>query len=489
MRNPLRSAGRCAAFASTVALIASLAGCGDGSAQPGAPPAAAEPASSAPAWERLDPAPAAPDGVQLLTIGERLLLYGGCAHDYRDQGGCGASRKAWIFDPASGDWTATPASPAGVRGSGVWTGSEAIFPVSGLAYDPETESWRRLASAPIERRGGASVWTGSEVIVWGGRNRRFANERDGAAYDPATGTWRQIAPAPIALNLFDLVWTGNEAIAFGAELDGRNVADSRRAIGAAYDPESDTWRRLPRSRLSPQASTATWLDGRMVAYDYGGRSQTYDPESNRWSDPVRMPIEPSECYPDSVAAAGYVVAFYCGEIAVTDPVAGGWARVDGGLTERLHDSVPVWRFSVLAATDDAVYLLAEGITFGPSGIAQYNLPEAPHSFWKLRPDAAAASPGELTRCAAPEHPHNRVRVSGISCAQAIGLAFGVPGGHAVRIAPHAPGTVERIRGGFVCRYRLVGDRGPGGAKRGPLEINCIDRAGDRQDRQLRFVMP
>ena len=375
-------------FVSIVGLLAFVAGCGGEPAAPGQPSTAVEPAGGGPAWERLETAPRSRDDVQLLAAGDRLLLYGGCAHDYRAHGGCGASRKAWTFDLGSGDWTATPVSPVGVVGSAVWTGTEAIFPVSGLSYDPETQSWGRLPPAPLERRGGASVWTGSEVIVWGGRDRRFAAERDGAAYDPATGTWRQIEPAPIPLNLFDLVWTGKEAIAFGAELDGRNIAESSHAIGAAYDPESDTWRRLPRSRLSPQASTATWLDGRMVAYDYGGRSQTYDPASDRWSDPVRMPVDPSECYPDSVAAGGYVIAFYCGEIAVTDPAEGGWRRIDGGLTERLHDSVPVWRFSLLAGTDEAAYLLAEGITFGQSGIAQYNLPQAPHSFWKLRPAAA-----------------------------------------------------------------------------------------------------
>ena len=47
-------------------------------------------------------------------------------------------------------------------------------------------------------------------------------------------------------------------IVFGAALHGGNVPETETAIGAAYDPSTDRWRRLPDSPLSPQASTAAW---------------------------------------------------------------------------------------------------------------------------------------------------------------------------------------------------------------------------------------
>ena len=63
-------------------------------------------------------------------------------------------------------------------------------------------SWRPLPTAPILGRLGASaVWTGREMIVWGGVTRGGAfpygaPRSDGAAYTPATRTWRKIANSP-----------------------------------------------------------------------------------------------------------------------------------------------------------------------------------------------------------------------------------------------------------------------------------------------------
>ena len=48
-----------------------------------------------------------------------------------------------------------------------------------------TEGWRRLAGAPLSPRvGHSAVWTGSELLVWGGRVPGGAAKADGAAYDP-----------------------------------------------------------------------------------------------------------------------------------------------------------------------------------------------------------------------------------------------------------------------------------------------------------------
>lgn len=89
----------------------------------------------------------------------------------------------------------------------------------------------------------------------------------GVAYHPAGDAWRAIDRAPIGLNLASGMWTGRELLVFGSLLDGRNVADTRTSVGAAYDPLRDAWRKLSPSRLSPQATSAVWLKGRIVAWD------------------------------------------------------------------------------------------------------------------------------------------------------------------------------------------------------------------------------
>lgn len=369
-----------------LALAGAIAGCGsdESTADGGEPP-------DRPGWSRLPTPSEVPSGATLLAAGDRLILAGGCAHDYVD-GRCGRSRSVLSFSPGAAGWEELPAAPGGISGPGVWTGEEAIFlslsgrhRATGLALDPEAGEWSAIPPGPISSPTAEAVWAGAEVVVWGGSSRNGSGAAAGAAYDPAAGTWRRIADAPVSLNLFDLVWTGSEVIAFGSQLDRRNWSGTKTAVGAAFDPASDSWRRLPPSRMNPQATTASWFDGALIAYGYDGRSQAYDPSSDEWAGPEKMPLDFSECYPDSVAAESSLTAFYCGQIVTLDSADGRWNPLEGGLTERIHHNhdvrIPVWRFSLLATLADTTYFLAEGITFGGGGTARYNFPESPHSFW------------------------------------------------------------------------------------------------------------
>ena len=66
-----------------------------------------------------------------------------------------------------------------------------------------------------ERRGFAQIWTGEEMVVWGGAPGGGAGLLGtGAAYAPGTGLWREIAPWPARL-LPVALWTGREAIVWG----------------------------------------------------------------------------------------------------------------------------------------------------------------------------------------------------------------------------------------------------------------------------------
>jgi hypothetical protein len=58
-------------------------------------------------------------------------------------------------------------------------------------YDPATDAWRRPAARPARLQpgyGGRFVWTGREVLLWGGGG--------GVAYNPSADTWRRMAKAP-----------------------------------------------------------------------------------------------------------------------------------------------------------------------------------------------------------------------------------------------------------------------------------------------------
>ena len=107
--------------------------------------------------------------------------------------------------------------------------------------------WRALPPAPIPPRGDAvAVWTGHEVIVWGGVRGDVARE-DGAAYDPVTRRWTTLPSAPIAGANAQAVWTGRAMVVWTFEQGG-----------ASYDPVDRKWTRLPKMRDMYPAALVAW---------------------------------------------------------------------------------------------------------------------------------------------------------------------------------------------------------------------------------------
>jgi hypothetical protein len=346
-------------------------------------------------WTKLPPPPEVRDGSSIVWAGSRLITWGGC--DLAAEDFCEPQAGGFGFDPITRQWSRLEDAPvAATDAHAVWTGAEAVFIFSdhgmnGQAYDPETGSWRTIAQAPIQWRPGAiTVWTGSEIIVWGGGDSEDGTVTGGAAYDPVDDAWRTLPEPPLELNLASGMWTGREMIVFGSLVDDRNRASTKTSVGAAYNPVTDTWRELPPSDLSPQATSAVWVAGRMVAWDYEVHSQEYDAARDVWTTPVKMPLDFSECYPDSTVARDLVFGFFCGRVALYDPGPGTWEEIHGGILDEKVGSKATggpseWRFAQLASTGDAVFLLAEGITVDDAGEVCYGCPGSPVSFWAYRP--------------------------------------------------------------------------------------------------------
>ncbi|MGZ6373053.1 MAG: Kelch repeat-containing protein [Candidatus Limnocylindria bacterium] len=163
-------------------------------------------------WRRPAPAPAGVDGSGLVAwTGRELIDWGG--------GCCGdALSTGWAFDPARNTWRKLPSSPLAPSQVpvGVWTGHEMIVLVSGIdpdgkpyptsfariaAYNPVTNSWRRLAPLPAARFGASVIWDGHELLVLGGAGaprpgRPALLARVGFALDPATDRWRRLSSMP-----------------------------------------------------------------------------------------------------------------------------------------------------------------------------------------------------------------------------------------------------------------------------------------------------
>ena len=229
---------------------------------------------------------------------------------------------------------------------GVWTGKEMIiwggsrlrgdslrsyYVRTGGAYDPKTDSWHKVPAAPIPGGSGYSaIWTGDEMILWGDARRgRRSIGNVGAAYDPATNEWRRIAPGPLTGRSGHLaVWTGDEMIVWGGYLTAYN-RERYDGAGAAYEPETDTWRKLPRGPLPAGYDAMGGWTGEEVLvmstpmgnepedYPKFDELAAYDPETNTWRSLARPP---------QVSYVSPPVAFVDGKLCVLS--LGG--TVDGG---------------------------------------------------------------------------------------------------------------------------------------------------------------
>lgn len=332
-----------------------------------------------PGWTRLPP----PPEVRSVTAtsvwtGDQLIVWGGYVYTgFSDEV---PQSDGFIFDSRSRQWEPIAPSPLGPRilSASAWTGDELLiwggtdrnlagFFDDGAAYHPATDTWRQLPPAPISSRAPLSVWTGREFIVWGTDVRTQPRPRDGAAYDPIANAWREIAPAPIELTDASASWTGEEMIVFGAALHGGNKAETETAIGAAYDPTTDRWRRIPASDLSPQASTASWDGRELIAWDYGNVSAAYDPTANEWRPLPRVPLDSYECTPQSVTVDRYVFGDYCGLMAVYDRAEGRWHNVSRG------ELTGSWGFTIVAA-DPVVLLLGRNVDTEEEAMFAYRPP-------------------------------------------------------------------------------------------------------------------
>jgi len=123
--------------------------------------------------------------------------------------------------------------------SAVWSGEELIVwggdalsgdvtLSSGARYDPKTDTWSPTAQ-DIGNVSGRSrhiaLWAGSQMLVWGGYPYGYQGEPEpGALYSPASDSWMVIQPgeymAEDRLSGQSVIFTGSEMIAWGGHFNG-----------------------------------------------------------------------------------------------------------------------------------------------------------------------------------------------------------------------------------------------------------------------------
>ncbi|MBI3449509.1 MAG: hypothetical protein HY049_11415 [Acidobacteria bacterium] len=291
--------------------------------------------------------------------GSRMIVWGG--YDGAPYSSVGA-----LYDPLTDSWT--PTSTVGAPSprshhTAVWTGTRMIiyggryaprFIASlntGGIYDPQTDTWTGLFAGsyevPTGRNDHSAIWTGSRMIVWGGRTIPGAPTpsallNSGFQYDPVTNTGTALATggAPSVRELHRAVWTGSRMLIWGGDVGG-----------GRYDPATNMWAPISTSN-APQGilgPSAVWTGSVMVAWggsdgtsswNTGGR---YDPVADSWA-PTSLLNAPAARSNHGAVWAGSVMVISSGSSRGRyDPASDLWLPAMPPLTPTARDShVSVW---------------------------------------------------------------------------------------------------------------------------------------------------
>jgi N-acetylneuraminic acid mutarotase len=243
-------------------------------------------------------APEARDGHSALWTGSEMIVWGGAFTD-----------NAWHFfntggkyNPGTYTWTATSTTNAPIARwlhTAVWTGSEIIvwgggdntdFLNTGGRYNPTTDTWTptNTTNAPMGRVHHTAVWSGSEMVVWGGYDYVHGDFNTGGRYDPSTDSWTATSTtnAPEARWAHTVEWTGNEMIVWGGTNDTIYLN-----TGGRYNPNTDSWTAtgVPTDVLGRYGHTAVWSGSEMIvwggvdsAFYYTNTGGRYNPSTDSW---------------------------------------------------------------------------------------------------------------------------------------------------------------------------------------------------------------
>jgi hypothetical protein len=249
--------------------------------------------------------------------GDELIIWGG--HKGGTDGkptGRLADGAAYNVDTDTWRQIATPALTGGPGYTSVWTGSEMIviggndghlsFAENGLseagAYNPSTDSWRIL-DLPIDLVVVDALWTGDEVVVYGVEG--YLGALRGVSYEPQSDRWRELPSAPLdpavpeidrigdrilawsydpetdgiaALDLVTLQWSGlpafpgqpSEGVPTVGAMGPRGTMMATESFMAIYTEESNQWQitPTPADDIAPVAPSA-WT-GKEALFFYSG---------------------------------------------------------------------------------------------------------------------------------------------------------------------------------------------------------------------------
>ena len=186
-------------------------------------------------------------------------------------------RTLFVYDPATNTWVQKKLMPVSSAGGVTGVINGRLYVLTGVKYEcqdcptvttrslyrynPATDTWTKLASAPNPHAGGVGgVINGKFYVAGGGGELEGPPDRRLHVYNPATNTWSSKAPMPLRDR--------------GPGITGAVVAEKLYVTGGgssavdAYDPANDTW-----TRQTDVPDPARWDQAAGTIKDFRGNQQ------------------------------------------------------------------------------------------------------------------------------------------------------------------------------------------------------------------------
>ncbi len=342
------------------------------------------------------------DGDTVPTVAEPMHLPEPAGSSASPLAGCSTEG---VWAPVGFDNVPSPRYGAAVVWTGsqmiVWGGTDTNGPLgTGGRYDPVIDAWFPISDvdAPAARRYPLAVWTGDRMIVWGGYGQYTSDLFDtGGVYDPVTDTWAptSLSGAPAGRMEATAVWTGTRMIVWGGY-----SSPTRLDTGAGYDPVSDTWSPVSTTGApSPRSQhSAVWTGSRMIVW--GGSTQSglsddgarYDPVMDTW-EPMTSVDAPDARRQHAAVWSGTEMIVYGGTTTTTRvntgaryrPATDDWAAIS-------LDGAPAARYDpAVAWIDDALVVWGGSLVVGGETNDGYRYDPAMDSWSSLTAMGAPSS--------------------------------------------------------------------------------------------------
>ncbi len=252
-------------------------------------------------WRELPPISSKRTEVAVTLLDKKIYVVGGFTQN-------GITDRVEVWDAENENWSQIPSLPIPLHHTTVSAVNGKLYVIGGFTsnlwtpvntnyeYDPLKNKWAVKASMPTERGALAAAVIDGTIYIAGGANKinnSLINTPALEMYDPENDTWKKLAPLPTPRDHMAASSLNGKLYVIGGRIDVnfRNNLDTNEE----YDPETNHW--ISRSPLKTKRSgvTSQVLNKRILVF--GGESgqgtftenEAYDPNTDTWETLSPMP--------------------------------------------------------------------------------------------------------------------------------------------------------------------------------------------------------